>query len=45
MLNVPKKAASWSVSGTCALASALNCQPPMVVANADSPMTQAIDRR
>ena len=45
MLNVPKNIASSSVFGIAALAIALNCQPAMVVASADSRTRLEIARR
>ena len=45
MLKVPKNIARSSVSGTAALAIALNCQPATVVASAEIRISAAIARR
>ena len=45
MLKMPKNIASWSVSGMCALAIALNCQPATVVAAPTVRSATAIARR
>ena len=42
MLKVPKNMASSSVSGTDALAIALNCQPAIVVVSAEMTISHAI---